>query len=125
MSNRLLAALTVLSIGGFGLALDLPSARGDASPQQQEAQVRARGEALWAQRWGAGTKSCADCHASGPNKMRGARLKAYPKYDKAAGRVITGQEKLRQMIEQKSMGTPFDLGSADLTALEAFVATLR
>jgi cytochrome c len=125
MKRRPTFALLLLSIGGLGLVLDTPPARGDGSPQQEEAKARARGQEIWTQRWGVGSKACAECHADGPNKMRAMRLKSYPKYDKVAARVITGQEKLRQMIETQSKGTPFELGSADLTALEAFVGTLR
>lgn len=83
------------------------------------------GETLWKKQWTAGGKSCVECHAGGPNAMKVARLKSYPKFDKALGKVVTAQQKLNQMITEKGRGTALELGSTDLNALEAFISTLK
>lgn len=127
MPSRSSRWILALVIGSLGLALSSRDrATGEAeAPNDPLAAAVERGRALFQQSWGPGTKSCAVCHAGGKNKLTGARLKAYPKYDKALGKVATGQEKLNEMIQSKSKGTAFALGSAELTALEAFIATLR
>ena len=69
--------------------------------------------------------TCATCHAEGSNRLTNDRLRTYPKYEKAWQKVISGQQKLNQMIRDRSGGEMLVLGSPDLNALEAYVATLR
>ena len=85
----------------------------------------ARGKALWTGSWGEGTKTCAECHTEGPNRMRAGRIRSYPKYDYALGKVITFQQKLAQMVTEQSKGKALPLGHDDLTAIEAYLHTLR
>jgi cytochrome c len=118
-----LGAILAITVGAGALVF-VRDARGDAASDALAAAVK-RGEELWKQHWTQGQKSCADCHTSGPNAMKASRAKSYPKFDKALGKVVTLQQKLNQMIVEKSRGTALDLGSADLTALEAYVSTLR
>lgn len=98
---------------------------GDATSEKAEKEAVAKGRALYVKAWRPGAKSCATCHSRGPNRMTRPRLKAYPKYDKALGRVVTAQQKLNQMIQTQAKGQPLALGSDDLNALEAFVSTLE
>jgi cytochrome c len=56
--------------------------------------------------------------------MKSPRLKAYPRFDKGLNKVVTGQQKINQMITEKSKGTALDLGSDDMNALEAYIASL-
>jgi cytochrome c len=125
MRSRVLAPLFLGAVVGVGaLALTGGDARGDAASDALAAAVK-RGEELWKQHWTQGQKSCADCHTTGPNAMKASRAKAFPKWDKALSKVVSLQQKLNQMIVDKSKGAALELGSADLNALEAFVATLR
>lgn len=100
-------------------------ATGDPKADKAEAEAVKRGLALYKQSWRTGGKACFACHVRGPNKLTGRRLKSYPKYDKAMRKVVTAQEKINQMIKSKSGGKPLDLGHADLTALEAYISTLK
>lgn len=84
-----------------------------------------RGKTLWRGSWGEGTKACAECHTEGPNRMRAGRVRSYPKYDFGMGKVITLQQKLTQMIKEQSKGQPLPLGHEDLTAIEAYLNTIR
>lgn len=84
-----------------------------------------RGGEVFNAPWTKGGKTCAACHAKGPNRLTAARLKSYPKYDKAWEKVLTGQQKMNQMISLKAGGEMLALGSADMNALEAYVASLN
>ena len=126
--RRFALLLSVLALAASPVALPLRPARGDAGQDEaRKAQMAAlaRGRALWNQAWSEGGKTCASCHGPGPNQMRGMRLKRYPTYDRIARRVITGQQKLNQMITSQGRGAALELGSDDLNALEAYVSSLR
>lgn len=122
--SMFLAAL-VLVPAGLAFFLTPPLARGDAQADKALEEAVAQGAALYKKSWRPGAKACFACHLRGPNKLTSRRLKEYPKYDKTARRVITAQEKINQMIRSKSGGQPLELGHEDLTALEAYISTLR
>jgi cytochrome c len=123
MRLPLTLAVLALVLGG-GLLFRPAPASGDAASDALAAAVKA-GEALWNKTYGTGSKSCAECHKTGPNAMKGSRLKSYPKFDKTLNKVVTGQQKINQMLVDKSKGTALELGSDELNALEAYAATLR
>ena len=100
-------------------------AAGDATADKALAEAEKRGQELYKKSWRPGGKACFACHVRGPNKLTSRRLKEYPKYDKALRKVVTAQEKINQMIKSKSGGKPLELGHEDLTALEAYVSTLK
>ena len=100
-------------------------AQGDATSDQALAAAVQRGQQLFTAAWKAGAKTCADCHASGPNRMTSVRIKSYPKYDKTWAKVLCAQQKINQMISTKAQGSILVLGSDDLNALEAYISTLR
>jgi cytochrome c len=116
--------LLAAAVAATTLALST-GARGDAAADRALADAVKRGQELWTKPFAAGGKACAACHGAGPNKMTRERLKAYPKWDKFSNKVVSGQQKINAMISDKSKGTPLELGSDDLNALEAFVSTLR
>jgi len=131
MSHRRLFVL-LIAVGALaGSLAGLGSVRGDERADERAAARAAlktaieRGQALYAKRWVDGGKPCAECHGPGPNQLRSSRLKAYPKWDKASGKVISGQQKLSQMVKEMCKGEAPALGSDDLNALEAYVSTLR
>ena len=132
-SLRLL--LACLLLGAFSAALaGLPAAglsAAGADPATGAAAERAlaaavaQGKRLWRKSWRSGAKACFACHQRGPNKMLGERLGGYPKYDKTLGKVVSARQKINHMIKSKSGGRKLDLASDDLTALEAFIKTLK
>jgi cytochrome c len=125
MRTRFAVPLGLLAVATAVLAAVALPARGETRAEQLLREAEVRGRALFEQEWVAGGKTCASCHASGRNQMKVARVKAFPKYDREADAVISIQQKINQMIETKSGGAPLELGSADLTALEAHLSTLR
>ena len=122
-TTRWLAPLLVGCIAAAWFAAG--SAQGDATSDQALAAAVRRGQQLFAAPWKVGAKTCADCHASGPNRLTAARIKAYPKYDKTWAKVLCAQQKINQMISTKSQGSILVLGSDDLNAIEAYLSTLR
>jgi len=126
---RVLCASLLATVGLLALLLDAPAAHseGDAKSKADAALAAAvkQGLALYRKSWKKGAKGCFACHTRGPNKLTGRRLKSYPKYDKALKKVVTVQEKINAMIKKKSGGKQLDLGHADLTALEAYISTLK
>ena len=126
MNPRLmfLAAL-VLVPAGLAFFVSPPIAAGNAKADKALEEARKKGAALYKKSWKKGAKACFACHVRGPNKLTGRRLKAYPKYDKALKKVVTAQEKINEMIRSKSGGKELPLGHEDLTALEAYISTLK
>ena len=119
----LLWASPLLLVGLWsGLATSGPA--DDPSAAELAAAVK-RGDELFHALWTKGGKTCATCHAEGSNRLTNDRLRTYPKYEKAWQKVISGQQKLNQMIRDRSGGEMLVLGSPDLNALEAYVATMR
>ena len=125
MSRRAPLALALLALPFLGGFLFAPASAVGGPAEDALAAAVKKGEELWKKVWTPGQKACADCHTSGPNARKASRLKSYPKFDKALAKVVTGQQKMNQMIVDKSRGTALELGSDDLNALEAFVSTLR
>ncbi len=128
-SARMLTAALIALACTAAFLLDAPTAqsdeKSDAKAKQALAQAVAKGQALYRKAWKKGAKGCFACHTRGPNKLTYARLKTYPKYDKSLRKVVTVQEKINAMIKGKSGGKPLALGHADLTALEAYISTLK
>lgn len=120
--QRIAAAAVLLAAAVFVLS-GPRSAAGDAKGELESAVER--GEELWKQSWTTGAKSCKACHSRGAQKMTADRLNAYPRYDKRLKKVATGQEKLNHMIKTNARGKPLPLGHDDLTALEAYIKTLK
>lgn len=114
-----LAGAAALVVVGTSLA----PAHGDQAGDALKAAIK-KGEELWRKPMTSGAKSCAECHGGGPNVMKSTRLKAYPRFDKGLNKVVTGQQKINQMITDKSRATAFDLGSDDLNALESYISSL-
>jgi cytochrome c len=121
----LLSLLVLVGAGATAFWSHPRSAQSDAAADKALEASVARGKALWRKVWKKGAKGCFACHTRGPNKMAARRLRTYPKYDKAMKRVVSARQKINNMIQSKSGGEPLDLDSDDLTALEAYIATLK
>jgi cytochrome c len=123
--RRISLVLVVAVLAAGALALGSDPARSEGPGDQAMRKALQRGKDLWNQVWAPNQKSCATCHNAGPNKLIAVRLKAYPKWDKTMNRVVSAQQKINQMIVEKALGKPLELGSEDLNALEAHASTLR
>jgi mono/diheme cytochrome c family protein len=115
------AALAALAL----LALVAGPAEGETKAERLMREALARGQEIFEQARDNGAKSCAECHREGPNKMKGQRLGTYPKYDKTGDAFLSAQQKINQMLVEKSGATALELGSADMNALEAYLRSLR
>ena len=121
----LLTAVLLGSAVGATLLSSPTPAVGESVAEKALADSVARGKELYRQVWKKGAKGCFACHTRGPNKLAARRLRTYPKYDKAMKRVVSARQKINNMIKTKSGGEPLDLDSDDLTALEAYISTLK
>ena len=133
VGRLLLAGLLLLSLVAASQAFPIEAGAEDAADAKaRAAKARealaasvARGKVLWRQSWRPGAKGCFACHTRGPNKMTSQRQAAYPKFDLAMGKVVSVRQKINQMIRTKSGGKLLELTSDDLTALEAYIKTLK
>lgn len=82
----------------------------------------ANGETLWHQApQGGNGKSCAACHNDAKTSMRG-KAASFPKFSPAAGQVITLSGQINQCRRNAQQAPALQPESADLLALEAYVA---
>ena len=125
MSTRMLLVFALLAASTGGLIALSTEALGDARSRRAEQEAVKRGKELFETPWAEGQKTCKECHGRGPNVLKMGRVKAYPKFDREMGKVVSAQQKLNQMIVDSCGGEALELGSEDLNALEAYVSTLR
>ncbi|WP_170937123.1 MULTISPECIES: sulfur oxidation c-type cytochrome SoxA [Rhodomicrobium] len=79
-----------------------------------------RGEGAWTQAEGTERKSCAACHRTAAESMRG-KAAEYPKFDARAGRVVTLEERIN-LCRYEKMGAPSWLPESDeLLGMTAFL----
>lgn len=82
----------------------------------------ANGEALWRSApQGGNGKSCLTCHADAQTSMRG-KAAAFPRFSQAAGKVITLSDQVNQCRKGAQQAEALKPESADLLALEAYIA---
>ena len=81
----------------------------------------ADGEALWRATPAAGAPSCASCHGSAKTAMRGVAAR-FPAFDEASGRVLDLGQRINACRRGKQHQSPFAPDSAQLLALESYVA---
>jgi len=82
----------------------------------------ANGEALWRTApTGGNGKSCATCHTDAKTSMRGAATK-FPRFSQSAGKVNTLSDQVNQCRTGALKASSLKPESADLLALEAYIA---
>jgi sulfur-oxidizing protein SoxA len=81
----------------------------------------ADGEALWQATPAAGAKSCAGCHGDAKTTMRGVAAR-FPAFDDSVGRVLDLGQRINQCRRGKQQQAAFAPDSAQLLALESYVA---
>jgi sulfur-oxidizing protein SoxA len=79
-----------------------------------------RGEKLWNAPAQSSGKSCASCHGSARDSMRGVAA-SYPKFDASAGAVLDLEARINDCRTRRQQATPLSRESEDLLALSAFV----
>jgi cytochrome c len=87
--------------------------------REETDKVIGRGEMLWKDRQlGTNGQNCNMCHPSGA----ATHPETFPKYKQQFRRVVTVQEFINWCIVAAMRGDSLEIGSAELTALEAFQA---
>lgn len=82
----------------------------------------ANGEVLWRTvPVGGNGKSCATCHTEAKTTMRGAATR-FPRFSKSSGKVITLSDQINQCRTGALQAAPLKPESADLLALETYIA---
>jgi len=82
----------------------------------------ANGETLWRTApMGGNGKSCATCHTDAKTSMRGAAT-TFPRFSQQAGKVITLADQVNQCRTGALKASSLKSESADLLALEAYIA---
>jgi sulfur-oxidizing protein SoxA len=79
------------------------------------------GEALWLKAAGRGNKTCATCHGSASDSMKGVAAR-YPSFDDVLKRPVGLSQRINQCRVQYQQTTPLRAESTELLALESFVA---
>ncbi|MFO1414138.1 MAG: sulfur oxidation c-type cytochrome SoxA [Burkholderiales bacterium] len=80
-----------------------------------------RGKALWRTPAGPDDASCATCHATAEQSMRGVAAR-YPAWDAGAGAVLDLDARIARCRAERQKAPPLARESEDLLALTAFVA---
>src|SRR5947207_2117426 len=80
-----------------------------------------QGEALWARKAGAATKSCQDCHGDAEAGMKGVAAR-YPAFDPVLARPLDLEQRINQCRTEHQRAEPLAWESEDLLALTALVA---
>lgn len=79
------------------------------------------GEAWWRRPAGRSERSCASCHGDAAQGMRGTAAR-YPAFDETLKRPLNLQQRINQCRERHQQATPWRHESAELLAVEAYVA---
>jgi sulfur-oxidizing protein SoxA len=79
------------------------------------------GAALWERAPSASTKACSGCHGAAATSMRGVATR-YPAFDNTLKRPIDLSQRINQCRERRQQSAPFAPESAELLALESYVA---
>lgn len=78
------------------------------------------GEKLWMQAAGPMQKSCANCHGKSTVALVGAAT-AYPKFDRAAGKVINIEQRINICRQQHMSVSPWSYDSKEMLSMATFV----
>ena len=127
------AALTVAAFGTASLFAgdddeDAAAASAEAKKAAQAALDKAvgRGKDMWSSKDRFG-KACSTCHekADKPQLNLATREFSYPAYSRRKRAVVTLQQKVQEMIQFNSKGTPLDDKGTEIADLEAYVMSLK
>ena len=122
--NKKIAALAVAAAVAFGVSLgaDEFTKKDQERWQKEYMSVVDKGRELFhSGALGTNGVACGQCHPNGAN----THPETYPKFQKQLGRVIALGEMINWCIQQPLEGKPLALDSADMVALEAYVAYER
>jgi sulfur-oxidizing protein SoxA len=80
-----------------------------------------QGETLWAEKAGAGNRSCADCHGDARASMKGVAAR-YPAFDPILARPLDLEQRINRCRTEHQRAEPLPWESEHLLALTAYVA---
>lgn len=86
----------------------------------------ARGKEIWNDAANV-KKSCSKCHddPAKPDLNLATREYSYPAYSRRKRAIVTLDQKIQEMVTDKSRGQRFDEKSGDIAAVQAYIASLR
>ena len=125
----IVAAVAALGVGLFLALSPVGNVQADEFTEEDlkrwEAEymsVVEKGRALWVDgELGTNGVACAQCHPNAAN----THPETYPKFQQQLGRVATLREMINWCIQQPLEGAPLELDSAEMVAIEAYVAYER
>ena len=79
-----------------------------------------RGEALWSRPEGQAGKSCASCHETASESMRG-KTADYPKFSPGAAAVINLEQRVNLCRRDNMRASPWDYGSDEMLSMTAYL----
>ncbi len=129
MKSGIFVSLSVFVLAALGLFLFQDGPRADEWDASRVKEWDAafmtsvkRGEELWHGPALAGNSvQCAMCHPNATN----THPETYPKFQKQLGKVATLAEMINWCIQNPLEGKPLAFDSADMTALQAYIAFER
>jgi thiosulfate dehydrogenase len=118
----LAAAVALAVVGGIAIRADEFTKQDQERWEKEYMSVVQKGRELWTSpALGTNNVACAQCHPNAAN----THPETYPKFQQQLGRVIALREMINWCIQQPLEGKPLALDSADMVALEAYVAYER
>lgn len=117
-----LPALLALVVAGLLAGADEFTAEDVERWQQEYMSVVQKGRELWVSaELGTNGVACAQCHPNAAN----THPETYPKFQKQLGRVIALRDMINWCLRNPLEGEPLALDSAEMVAMEAYVAWER
>jgi cytochrome c len=116
-----IGAAAVLA-GTLGVQADEFTAQDVAHWQDEYMSVVQKGRELWVSGdLGTNGVACAQCHPNGAD----THPETYPKFQQQLGRVVALREMINWCLMNPLEGTPLDLDSPEMVAMEAYLAWER
>ena len=118
----LAVAVVLAVVGGIAIRADEFTKQDQERWEKEYMSVVKKGRELWTSpQLGTNGVACAQCHPNAAN----THPETYPKFQQQLGRVASLREMINWCIQQPLEGKPLALDSADMVALETYVAHER
>jgi thiosulfate dehydrogenase len=117
-----LAAALVLIVGGFRARADEFTEEDLKRWEAEYMSVVTQGRELWVSAdLGTNGVACAQCHPNAAN----THPETYPKFQQQLGRVVALRDMINWCLQSPLEGNPLELDSAEMVAIETYVAFER
>lgn len=118
----LAAAALLLVAGGLGVRADEFTDEDLKRWEVEYMSVVEQGRELWVSaELGTNGVACAQCHPNAAN----THPETYPKFQQQLGRVVALRDMINWCLQNPLEGVPLELDSADMVAIETYVAYER